>query len=189
MCSQIHNNVLTKKVHRNFWSPISLSLQWKVESCTITAKWPRRKHLSDESAAFIWKMRCQWLTNITICYISKFDKCDKYIWHLKNVHWNPYYLRDNNMIYTCAPFAKMLIPHGYVIPSIMKCEMKLLFHSQTLTVQPAKFGNARVISSHTLQGMWLKCTSEGFNTITKHQDPDFCLAWWKRVSSSWNWCM
>ena len=39
--------------------------------------------------------------------------------------------------------------------SIIKCEMKLLIHSQTSTVQPLKFGNGQVISSHTLLGMWL----------------------------------
>ena len=33
--------------------------------------------------------------------------------------------------------------------------MKLLIHSQTSMVQLLKFGNGQVISSHTLQGMWL----------------------------------
>ena len=33
--------------------------------------------------------------------------------------------------------------------------MILLILSQTSTVQPLKFGNAQVISSHTLLGMWL----------------------------------
>ena len=33
--------------------------------------------------------------------------------------------------------------------------MKLLIHSYTLTVQPLKFGNGLVISSHTLLNMWL----------------------------------
>ena len=44
--------------------------------------------------------------------------------------------------------------HGYLITSIIKCEMKLLINSQTSTVQPLKFGNGYVISSHTLLGMW-----------------------------------
>ena len=33
--------------------------------------------------------------------------------------------------------------------------MELLIHSQTSVVQPLKFGNGWVISSHTLLGMWL----------------------------------
>ena len=35
------------------------------------------------------------------------------------------------------------------------CGKKLLTHSQTSTVQPLKFGSGEVISSHTLQNMWL----------------------------------
>ena len=42
-----------------------------------------------------------------------------------------------------------------VITSIIKCGIKLLIHSQTSTVQPLKFGNGKVISSHTLLCMWL----------------------------------
>ena len=37
----------------------------------------------------------------------------------------------------------------------MKYEMKLLIHSQTLTVELLKFGNCEVIASDTLLGMWL----------------------------------
>ena len=33
--------------------------------------------------------------------------------------------------------------------------MKLLIHSLTSTVQPLKFRNGQVISSHTLLGVWL----------------------------------
>ena len=33
--------------------------------------------------------------------------------------------------------------------------MKLLIHSQTSTVAPLKFGNGKVISSHTSLDMWL----------------------------------
>ena len=33
--------------------------------------------------------------------------------------------------------------------------MKLLLHSHTSTVQPLKFGNGQVISSHTLVGMYM----------------------------------
>ena len=39
--------------------------------------------------------------------------------------------------------------------SIMKCGMKLLIHSKTSKVQPLKFGNELVISSHILKAMWL----------------------------------
>ena len=35
------------------------------------------------------------------------------------------------------------------------CMMELLIHSQTSTAEPLKFGNGYVISSHTLQGLWL----------------------------------
>ena len=35
----------------------------------------------------------------------------------------------------------LLTQHGQVITSIMMCGVKLLFHSQTSTVQPLKFGN------------------------------------------------
>ena len=42
-----------------------------------------------------------------------------------------------------------------VITSIMKCEMKLLVYSQTSKVQPSRCGDGKVISSHTLLGMWL----------------------------------
>ena len=33
--------------------------------------------------------------------------------------------------------------------------MKLLIHSQPSAVQPLKFGDGKVISSHILEGMWL----------------------------------
>ena len=33
--------------------------------------------------------------------------------------------------------------------------MKLLLHSQTSPVQPLKFGNGKVVSSHTILGMCL----------------------------------
>ena len=33
--------------------------------------------------------------------------------------------------------------------------MKLLTYSQSLTVQPLKFGNGQMISARTLLGMWL----------------------------------
>ena len=33
--------------------------------------------------------------------------------------------------------------------------MNLFIHSQTLAVQPLKFGNGEVIPSHILLGMWL----------------------------------
>ena len=36
--------------------------------------------------------------------------------------------------------------------SIIKCGMKLHIHSQTSTVQPLKFGNGYVISSHSFTG-------------------------------------
>ena len=39
--------------------------------------------------------------------------------------------------------------HGWVITCPIKCGMKLLIHSQTSMVQPLKFGNGYVISSHT----------------------------------------
>ena len=39
---------------------------------------------------------------------------------------------------------------GLEITPIMKYEMKLLIHSQTLTVQALKFCNGQVISFHTL---------------------------------------
>ena len=39
--------------------------------------------------------------------------------------------------------------------SFIKCGLKLLIHSQTSTIAPLKFGNGKVISSHTLLGMWL----------------------------------
>ena len=48
--------------------------------------------------------------------------------------------------------AKPIIPW---LKPIIKCGGKLLIHSQTSTVQPLKFGNGLVISSHTLLGMWL----------------------------------
>ena len=38
--------------------------------------------------------------------------------------------------------------------------MKLLIHSQTSTVAPLKFGNGKVIASHTLLGMWLLIYAE-----------------------------
>ena len=37
---------------------------------------------------------------------------------------------------------------------IIKCGIKLLNHSQTSTMQPLKFGNGLITSSHTLLGMW-----------------------------------
>ena len=36
-----------------------------------------------------------------------------------------------------------------------KCGMGLFIHSQTSTMQPLKFGNGEVISSHTVLDMWL----------------------------------
>ena len=39
--------------------------------------------------------------------------------------------------------------------SFIKCGLKLIIHSQTSTIAPLKFGNGKVISSHTLLGMWL----------------------------------
>ena len=39
--------------------------------------------------------------------------------------------------------------------AIIKCGMKLLIHSKTSTVQPLKFRNGQVISSHTLLEKWL----------------------------------
>ena len=42
-----------------------------------------------------------------------------------------------------------------IITFIIRWEKKLLIHSQTSTVQPLKFGNIQVISSHTLRDMWL----------------------------------
>ena len=40
------------------------------------------------------------------------------------------------------------------------CGMKLLIHSYTSTVQPLKFANGYVISSHTLRGMRLLIHAE-----------------------------
>ena len=37
-----------------------------------------------------------------------------------------------------------------VVTPIIKCGMKLLFHSQTSMVQPLEFGNGQIFSSHTL---------------------------------------
>ena len=42
-----------------------------------------------------------------------------------------------------------------LITSIIMCGMKLLIHSQTSTVPPLRFGNGYVISSGTLQAIWL----------------------------------
>ena len=41
-----------------------------------------------------------------------------------------------------------------------KVWVKLLIHSQTPTVQPLKFGNGLVISSHTFSDMWLLIQAE-----------------------------
>ena len=46
-----------------------------------------------------------------------------------------------------APFTNMewfWSQHGYVITSILKCETKLLIHSQTSTVQPLTFENGKL---------------------------------------------
>ena len=48
-----------------------------------------------------------------------------------------------------------LIPAWISNYIIIKCQNKLLIHSQTLTMQPLKFGNAYVISSQILLAMWL----------------------------------
>ena len=50
-------------------------------------------------------------------------------------------------------YGLILIWAWITITSIIKCRMKLLIHSQTSTVEPVKFGNEEVISSHTLMGM------------------------------------
>ena len=55
--------------------------------------------------------------------------------------------------------------------------MKLLIPSQTLTVQPLKFGNEQVILSHTWMGMWLLIHVE---TKIRHVSSD-------RLASPW-WC-
>ena len=47
------------------------------------------------------------------------------------------------------------LQHGFVITSIIKCRMTLLIISHTLTVQPLMCGKGKIISSHTLLGMWL----------------------------------
>ena len=47
------------------------------------------------------------------------------------------------------------IPTCIVITLIINCWIKLLIHSKTSTVQPLKFGNGQVISSHTLLFRWL----------------------------------
>ena len=52
-----------------------------------------------------------------------------------------------------TPFINMELlksQHEWVITCPVKCERKLLIHSQTLTVAPMMFGNGQVISSHTL---------------------------------------
>ena len=48
---------------------------------------------------------------------------------------------------------KTLIPAW--ISNYTRYGMKLLIHSQTSMVQPLRFGNGYVISSHMLLGMWL----------------------------------
>ena len=49
------------------------------------------------------------------------------------------------------------LPHGLIFTSItiIMCRMTLLIHPQTSTVQPLKFVNGKVISTHTLRGMRL----------------------------------
>ena len=43
--------------------------------------------------------------------------------------------------------------HGLIITCSVKCEMKLLIHSQTSAVHPWKIGNGLVISYHTALSM------------------------------------
>ena len=52
----------------------------------------------------------------------------------------------------------------------MECDIiKSLIHLQTSTVQPMKFANKYVISSHDLMGMWLLI----------HAGIEFKACWWK----------
>ena len=57
-----------------------------------------------------------------------------------------------------APFTNMVerkSQHGKLITRPVKCWMRLLVHYQISTVAPFKFGNGWVISSHTLNWMYL----------------------------------
>ena len=61
-----------------------------------------------------------------------------------------------NHIHLCPQSAQLGCSNFNVNDSCKKFHnvaMKLLFHSQTSTVQPLNFGNGQVISSHTLQCM------------------------------------
>ena len=58
--------------------------------------------------------------------------------------------------------------------------MKLFIYSQTLTVQPSEFGKGKVISSHTLHGMWLLIHTciEGHIMASKlFSDDKMVIAW------------
>ena len=85
---------------------------------------------------------------------------------LSNLKFNPEYFLC--VMGARGPFCyheSTLIP---VIRSNIKCCMKCFIHSQTSTVQPLRFGNEQVISSHTLLDD-LQITSNGDNAV-------FCLA-------------
>ena len=60
----------------------------------------------------------------------------------------------NEFFLPWAPLTNFNPSVGYII-SIIKCELKWLIHSQTSSVQPYKFWNGLIISSHTLLGNWL----------------------------------
>ena len=59
----------------------------------------------------------------------------------------------------------------------MKCEVKLLIHSQASTVKPLKFANGYVNTTHTLIGLWLlihtAITVNRFGTWRHHQMETF----------------
>ena len=76
------------------------------------------------------------------------------------LHWQYNNKKLNGVVYygtwketrqSCCPFYKYGLT---LIPvSIIKCGIKLLIHSYTSMVQPLKFRNGWVISSHTFLGM------------------------------------
>ena len=139
-------------LNENVWIPINISLKFvpkgqinNIPALVQIMAWrrPGDKPLSEPMMVslptHICVTRPQWVKRESILVCSLKQQTFKYITKKLTISFT------SPCTASVTPFYLLQSQHGLVIT----CQVKLL-HSHTLKVQPLKFGNGWIISSHTL---------------------------------------